>query len=848
MRKTKALLSAVLALLLVCTSFTANALYMKGDTIASYAIKESEAHILGDGLTYNEFTFDDATGKEQVCFTMEFDPKKSDFRTYIYHKTASAGYTIADDAAAAYAEGLEVYAAVNGDFFSMESDSYGTPIGLYATEGKLVASSAGLSYPNLVIGPDGAASVVDSKLVYAVNIDGKDYTQLAAVNKKGVRSDSNIYYYDRDLGDTTPLGTSRFRQIVCDIKDGVIGVGKTLTGTVAEIKEASMANIGENQFVLSVGGDIDITGADVGDTVTVKVEESVAASREAMNAAEHIISCRYVLVRDGVDQKVVASGMSDILAQRCVFGIRPDGSIVYMVCDGRRNTAGGANGLTFEQIVEIMLAYGCSDVVNFDGGGSTAVILSEGNGQFNYEFIGEGDGRRVSNSILIVRDPDADPLPEKEYKPFTEDPEKELRNVALNKPYKVAYNGIMTPKYTTSLTGDEYLFKMTDGRYRTNEDNAKRYAVEFLGSNFNETYVIDLEKDRTDLRNIVFKNVLSTGTNGFKENNVIVYVSDDGMNWSMSVDNEVTKAEAALDGAYDYTCAFKEPVSGRYVKIVIGSPTTSMSFDEIEVNGMVSKDEPAEELKPEDPSLYPAEEPTEVNRNVAAGKSYHILDDGEEIAGWKDTDVELRYYSKPCADTEPPKLTDGKVGTSSGYQDGPTLAWRSGTDSLVEITLDLEYVYSDLEFVQLRNIINNGASFGHTTTADISYSTDGENYTDATGKTALTMTPGTFYYNLTVQLDQPFSARYVKVSFKTTKFLFGLEELTVCTSATDVTLGDTDGDGNINSLDAVKLLQFDAGLAEATNEVLLAGDVNFDGKVDNLDAVQILSTDAGLGE
>ena len=59
--------------------------------------------------------------------------------------------------------------------------------------------------------------------------------------------------------------------------------------------------------------------------------------------------------------------------------------------------------------------------------------------------------------------------------------------------------------------------------------------------------------------------------------------------------------------------------------------------------------------------------------------------------------------------------------------------------------------------------------------------------------------------------------------------------------------GDLNADGLTNSLDALSVLFYDAGLMAAPSEVWLAGaDVNCDLSVSALDATLILQADAGL--
>ncbi len=60
------------------------------------------------------------------------------------------------------------------------------------------------------------------------------------------------------------------------------------------------------------------------------------------------------------------------------------------------------------------------------------------------------------------------------------------------------------------------------------------------------------------------------------------------------------------------------------------------------------------------------------------------------------------------------------------------------------------------------------------------------------------------------------------------------------------TLGDVNQDGDVNYLDAMMVLRYDAMLIELDENQFLAGDVNDDGEVNSLDAIRILRYDAGL--
>ena len=64
----------------------------------------------------------------------------------------------------------------------------------------------------------------------------------------------------------------------------------------------------------------------------------------------------------------------------------------------------------------------------------------------------------------------------------------------------------------------------------------------------------------------------------------------------------------------------------------------------------------------------------------------------------------------------------------------------------------------------------------------------------------------------------------------------------------NVLLGDVNEDGNIDFLDAIKVLRYDGELVDLNDNQLLVADVNKDNSVDFLDAIMILRYDAELIE
>lgn len=100
-----------------------------------------------------------------------------------------------------------------------------------------------------------------------------------------------------------------------------------------------------------------------------------------------------VLVREG---KIINSHVDEYLLinptdnrPRTAIGYNPaDDKLVYFVCQG--DGLGGTPGMTLEDVANVMLAIGCTETLNLDGGGSSCMLI---NGK---ETIKPSDGKQRS--------------------------------------------------------------------------------------------------------------------------------------------------------------------------------------------------------------------------------------------------------------------------------------------------------------------------------------------------------------------------------------------------------------------------------------------------------------------
>ena len=118
------------------------------------------------------------------------------------------------------------------------------------------------------------------------------------------------------------------------------------------------------------------------------------------------------LIRDGK----VFLHKHETLAPRTAVAVALDGTAILLCCDGRSQKSAG---LSYADMIDIYLnlGYEIKDMLNLDGGGSTAVVLKEQNGTFVVQNVpsgpptpdapaveprGEEQARPVADAVLII--------------------------------------------------------------------------------------------------------------------------------------------------------------------------------------------------------------------------------------------------------------------------------------------------------------------------------------------------------------------------------------------------------------------------------------------------------------
>lgn len=119
-----------------------------------------------------------------------------------------------------------------------------------------------------------------------------------------------------------------------------------------------------------------------------------------------IMTAGPLLIWNGQDQSM-RNDLSFVSKRhnRTAIGIRPDGTVLLLVVDGRTRES---EGMSLDELIRTLRWMGCRDALNLDGGGSTTLYVKgnahggivnypSDNGRFDHA------GERAVSNIIIVR-------------------------------------------------------------------------------------------------------------------------------------------------------------------------------------------------------------------------------------------------------------------------------------------------------------------------------------------------------------------------------------------------------------------------------------------------------------
>jgi len=220
------------------------------------------------------------------------------------------------------------------------------------------------SWTPIFQGIDETMATVDTSTAYAVRID---------LNAPGISFTTTPH---SGLLDTTAQTTSQFLEssgtqvaINADFFDPCCNAApeaKNLEGlAISNGNLVSPDEIGRPVLLLTQGNAATIATSAGGPLNLANVYNAVSGSN--------------IIVSNGLDVAPTASNSFNNANPRSAVGVSQDGQFLYLAAiDGRQ--PGYSDGTSLVETADLMLALGAENALNLDGGGSTALVQSDGHG------------------------------------------------------------------------------------------------------------------------------------------------------------------------------------------------------------------------------------------------------------------------------------------------------------------------------------------------------------------------------------------------------------------------------------------------------------------------------------
>lgn len=449
--KSRKFAASILAVIMLSGIFLTGFTYQQGIESVYYETK-SEIY---DKTTYHEqLAGHSANGIERAYF-VKADTRNTDLKPYVFEGEVTGTYTLDTMIRTLEAQGYKVVAGINGDIYDTAS---GTPKGLTIHDRKIKTSGYAPEYV-ISFNENGMASLETVNLGYTLkgtinvptvvttpiitpteledlNQSADDLIEPIDLNEPEpadnltepedylteeqtiyVPTDYNanigffnvphggakaLHLYNRQYASSTKTSTTSV-EVVLDagsVENAELTVGGTITATVVEVRNGNYNTpIGDNQLVLSTVGDsayaVQLAQLIPGSEVEISVHDW---SNGNLSNSKEAIGVYYVLYDN---YQFVSSGTN--VNPRTVIGIKPDGTLMLYVLDGRQ--PGFSAGLGLTDVAKHLVDLGCSTVVNMDGGGSSVMNVREGG--IDSQAVTKNSPsaqsqRRTTNGLLLV--------------------------------------------------------------------------------------------------------------------------------------------------------------------------------------------------------------------------------------------------------------------------------------------------------------------------------------------------------------------------------------------------------------------------------------------------------------
>ena len=151
---------------------------------------------------------------------------------------------------------------------------------------------------------------------------------------------------------------------------------------------------------------------------------------------------------------------------RTMVGVKEDGTLLFVTVDGRQ-PGSEMYGMTYDEQAALMEYYGSYEAYNLDGGGSTTMLIREGNEFRVLNSPSDGEARRDANALLVVI-PDASLTV------------KNVTDTSMTVEMPKLGNDFNVKDYNVKVNGESYVMNPAEGVITINNLSPKTtYTIEY---------------------------------------------------------------------------------------------------------------------------------------------------------------------------------------------------------------------------------------------------------------------------------------------------------------------------------------------------------------------------------
>ena len=343
---------------------------------------------LAEGAVVKTVEAEHTAGREQA-FIFEYTPNTSVVPQVVYGNKLYGRSTILQTGSFAEKQGESLLGGINGDFFTLAN---GLPSGIVIVDGVLASSD---SWRTAIGFFDDGTAMIGRPQINTTLTGAAGSINVGYINK--LRTNLGFYLYTEDYSADTKTSGAGTDIVLRKQTGDALRLGESMELVVESIGTTGKAvTIAPGTMVLSLDAKASMTmpAFAVGDVLTLRT----ACTDTRWHSVSSAVGADVMLIENGA----IASGLSTTREPRTAFGLKADGSMVFITVDGRQS--GYSVGLSLKDLAEELHARGCVTAVNLDGGGSTAAAVRYP-GKTDFEIISspsDGSPRPGANYIYFL--------------------------------------------------------------------------------------------------------------------------------------------------------------------------------------------------------------------------------------------------------------------------------------------------------------------------------------------------------------------------------------------------------------------------------------------------------------